>query len=304
MAAGQGWTSTHRNLLAAFAGLLGVAACGDSSTTPEDPSIALSSATVVLQAPAAREAQTAELAITNGGGGTLGSPTIDLTYAVAQAEDWLAVDIDDPAAPSALSFRATPLVRPGTYEATVTVSESNGDSEETLLATAGRPANTLLDIDLVTGAASVIGTHGVPDLFSLEMHPPTQSLYGWRSAVPRGLQRIDRSSAAATQVGDPFGSLSALAWDSSRDTMWGIGANSGPAGGFLVEVDLSDGSYVVIGSTLLPGLRTVAGIARVSRPSSTCPAAGPARDCFSGPANTGTRCGGGTYNRATLVPQL
>lgn len=295
---------------AACALVFGVAACGDS-TTSESPTIVLSSGSVALQAPAAGDVQTAELSISNAGGGTLGSPTIDLTYATPQVEDWLTVEVDSPTSPSTLSFSATPPVRPGTYQATVAVSEANGDSEaevavtltvaarpllymidhgedrlrrmdpatltitevgplgldvrfgactwdpqsERLLATAGRPSNTLLEVDLVTGSASVIGTHGVDDLFSLEWHPPSQGLYGWKNSTPRALQRIDPSTAAATQIADPFGRVDALAWDSDRLAMVGFGTNVGPDGGSVFSVDLAAGTTTLV--TRMPSINNM-----------------------------------------------
>ena len=280
-----------------------LAGCGDSGTAPAEPSVVLGSASIALQAPAAGATQTSQLAITNGGGGSLGSLTVDVTYEVAQEEDWLEVALDSPSNPTSLSISATPPVRPGTYVAAVGVSEESGSSAEVrveftvsarpllylidqqgdmlrrldpvtmtmtdvgplgvefsfgdctwepgtgaLIATDGRPNNTLLEVSLSTGAATAIGTHSIDDLCALEAHSPSQSLVGSSRLVPRTLYRLDRASAEPTEIGEVGQRIAGLGWDTSRQVMIGSGSNVGPDGGSLFTIDLETGAPTLFGS--------------------------------------------------------
>lgn len=290
-------------LLTALCLFAALAGCGDSGTPPAEPSVMLGSASVALQAPAAGATQSSQLAITNGGGGALGSLTVDVTYEVAQEEDWLDVALDSPSNPTFLSIAATPPVRPGTYVATVGVSEESGSSAEVrveftvsarpllylidqqgdmlrrldpvtlamtevgplgvefsfgdctwdpateaLIATDGRSNNTLLEVSLSTGAATVIGTHAIDDLFALEAHSPSQSLVGASRLVPRTLYRLDRASAAPTAIGEVGQRIAGLGWDTSRQIMIGSASNVGPTGGSLFTIDLETGAPTLFGS--------------------------------------------------------
>jgi hypothetical protein len=119
---------------------------------------------------------------------------------------------------------------------------------ERLYATDGRGNNQLLTLDLSTGAATAVGTHGIVDLFSLAYHPPSQQFYAASRAVPRPVYRVSGLTAVATEVGSALRGVDGLAWDTQRNMMLAVSANSGPAGGFLTTMDLQTGATTMFGS--------------------------------------------------------
>ncbi len=56
----------------------------------------------------------------------------------------------------------------------------------------------LYSVDLVTGAATLIGSTGITSVFGLTYNPATGKLYGSRSTSANGLYEIDKSTGAAT----------------------------------------------------------------------------------------------------------
>jgi hypothetical protein len=92
---------------------------------------------------------------------------------------------------------------------------------------AGRSNNNLYRVNPATGASSLIGAHGIADMFALGYHPPSDALYGV-SIFTDMLYRLNPITGAATLVG-PTGApyISGLTWDSVRDEFVGIDAFSG-----------------------------------------------------------------------------
>jgi hypothetical protein len=80
----------------------------------------------------------------------------------------------------------------------------------------GRGARGLYRIDPVTGAATLVGIHGLSDLFSLAYHPPTNQLYGLDGSGD--LYRISTTTGAATRIGHSFNLfVDGLVFDSTRN---------------------------------------------------------------------------------------
>jgi hypothetical protein len=100
-------------------------------------------------------------------------------------------------------------------------------------AVAGR---SLYRVNLTTGAATLIGVHGIPNMLALAYHPPTNQLYGIATAQP-SLYKINTATGEATPV-DTMGGMQVegLAWDSKRNVMIACTVD-----GVFHAVDLSTG---------------------------------------------------------------
>lgn len=123
---------------------------------------------------------------------------------------------------------------------------------QTLYATDGRGRNALLTLDLATGAATTVGIHGTDDVFSLEYYAPAQSFYAVSRIVaelPRPVFLFSPLTAFAVEVGSAGRSISAIAWDPSRETMLALSANVGADGGWLSTMDLQTGFTTIFTRT-------------------------------------------------------
>ena len=80
----------------------------------------------------------------------------------------------------------------------------------------GRGANSLYTVNLVTGAATVVGVHGITDMFALAWYPPTNTLYGM---APTALYTLNKTTGAATVVVSVSNSVNGMAWDTKRNQM-------------------------------------------------------------------------------------
>ncbi len=105
----------------------------------------------------------------------------------------------------------------------------------------GRPAEALYTVDLRTGAASLVGVHGVTDLFGLAVDPVTGEIYG-SGESPTGWYSLDPLTGAARLIGSPASAMDGLDYDATRGRFVGLAAG----GGDLVEVDPATGVSTVI----------------------------------------------------------
>jgi hypothetical protein len=97
----------------------------------------------------------------------------------------------------------------------------------------GRGVRGLYRVDLLTGAATLVGIHGRFDLFSLAYHPPTNQLYGLDGVGD--LYSISTTTGAATRIGhsiDTF--VDGLAFDSTRNQL--VALTAGASAFFAVDV--------------------------------------------------------------------
>ena len=117
-----------------------------------------------------------------------------------------------------------------------------GDSK--LYMTDGRGAKALYTVDVSTGAATLIGAHGIDDMFALGYHPPTDKLYG--IGGNGNLYTLDAATGAATLVG-PTGdtSFNGLVWDSTRSMFVGLTAGATA----LYSIDVATGAKTLLAST-------------------------------------------------------
>jgi Divergent InlB B-repeat domain len=87
---------------------------------------------------------------------------------------------------------------------------------------------SLYRVDLATGAASLVGVHGISNMLALAYHPPSNQLYGVATDGANNLYTINPATGAATRIG-PTGvqQVEGLAWDSRRNVMVALSAVTG-----------------------------------------------------------------------------
>lgn len=108
----------------------------------------------------------------------------------------------------------------------------------------GRGNNSLYTVNLDTGAATLVGAHGIDDLFGLTYDSSTGTLYATTRFRSESLYTIDQTTGASTLVGgiSPAPGLDGLAYDTNRDRL--VGLYSGP--GDLYEVNRANGSTTLL----------------------------------------------------------
>ena len=104
-----------------------------------------------------------------------------------------------------------------------------------------RPNRRLHSINTSTGAATLLGEHGVEDLFGAGYHIPSGTLYA-SGETPRGWYRMNTSTATAVFLGEPDASLTDIAWDPIRETFVGYEGLSGK----LYSISLGTGDTTLI----------------------------------------------------------
>lgn len=118
-------------------------------------------------------------------------------------------------------------------------------SSHTLYMIDGRGLAGLYTVDLLTGAATLVGVHGVYDLFGLAWDPTTDTLYAGAAGFGSGLYRLDQATGAATAIGYPGVGLDALTWDSARGQL--LGLTAGPGDLRLVDRATGAAPYITSG---------------------------------------------------------
>lgn len=106
---------------------------------------------------------------------------------------------------------------------------------QTLWMVDGRAANGLFTVDRASGAATLVGIHGVSDMFGLGYDPSTGRLYGGQRHFGNGFHVFDTATGAATLIGNAAHTLDSLAYDTQRNIMVGLAAGGGDM--FLVDPD-------------------------------------------------------------------
>ncbi|MEO7736271.1 MAG: hypothetical protein ABIY55_35260, partial [Kofleriaceae bacterium] len=81
----------------------------------------------------------------------------------------------------------------------------------------------LYRVNLQTGAATLVGLHGITNLLALAYHPPTNQFYAVAREAGENLYRLDPATGAATLVGPTnISQIEGLAWDSRRNVMMAL----------------------------------------------------------------------------------
>ncbi|GAB5453255.1 MAG: hypothetical protein Hals2KO_35830 [Halioglobus sp.] len=101
----------------------------------------------------------------------------------------------------------------------------------TLYMAGGRMDNNLYALNQQTGAATLVGNHGMESLFGLAFDSRGNVLYGASQGIfgtgPDNLVALNTVSGAATVVGDMGRAIDGLAYDSKRDELVGIEPGAG-----------------------------------------------------------------------------
>lgn len=113
---------------------------------------------------------------------------------------------------------------------------------QTMWAVPGRGNNSLYTIDIESGAATLVGSHGVNDLFGLEWDPSTQTLYASQFSGGRSFYRLNTSTGAATLIGVMNRGIGGLAYDSMRDILVGVEDGAGD----LWEIERESGAQTLL----------------------------------------------------------
>jgi Divergent InlB B-repeat domain len=115
----------------------------------------------------------------------------------------------------------------------------------------GRGAKALYTLNTQTGAATLVGVHGITDVFALGYYPPGDALYGvgicasTSCASGYGLYKFNVTTGAATLVGNAA-YTNGLAWDSKRSLMMSITSS----GGFNT-INVGTGAVTSVGGSVL-----------------------------------------------------
>jgi len=116
-------------------------------------------------------------------------------------------------------------------------------NSDTLYMVGGRGNNNLYTVDRTTGAATLVGSHGLTDLFGLAYDSQNNVLYGGQYSGGRGFYSLNTNTGAATVI-DPAleQGLGGLAYDSTNDRL--VGLHDG--GGDLYVVDRANGDLTLL----------------------------------------------------------
>ncbi|MBC7976888.1 MAG: hypothetical protein H7138_18080 [Myxococcales bacterium] len=98
-------------------------------------------------------------------------------------------------------------------------------ADATLYMIDGQGARGLYRVNLQTGAATLVGLHGITNMLALAYHPPSGQLYGVATDAGNNLYTLSTVTGAATLIG-PTGAqqVEGLAWDSQRNVMIALSA--------------------------------------------------------------------------------
>lgn len=105
----------------------------------------------------------------------------------------------------------------------------------------GRPLEALYTVNINTGAASLVGIHGIEDLFGLAHDPTTNTLYG-SGESPTGFYSMSMMTGAPTLIGDPLHAADGLTYDSTRDQIVALAGG----GGELYSIDRMTGGVTIL----------------------------------------------------------
>jgi len=116
-------------------------------------------------------------------------------------------------------------------------------NSDTLYMVGGRGNNNLYTVDQTTGAATLVGSHGLTDLFGLGYDSLNNVLYGGQYTGGSGLYSLNTSTGAATVI-DPAleRGLGGLAYDSTNDRLVGLADGLGD----LYVIDRANGDLTLL----------------------------------------------------------
>jgi hypothetical protein len=123
-------------------------------------------------------------------------------------------------------------------------------ANSTLYMVENRPTTNLYRVNLTTGAATLIGPHGIADVRAIGYHPPTDALYGVSAAGD--FYRFDLNTGAPTFIGATGAgeSIDGLAFEDASGRFVAAGANL--SGSHVFEINVATGAATQLANT--PGI--------------------------------------------------
>ena len=116
-------------------------------------------------------------------------------------------------------------------------------NSDTLYMVGGRGNNNLYTVDRTTGAATLVGSHGLTDLFGLGYDSQTNILYGSQYSGGSGFYSLNTTTGAAAVI-DPALEIGigGLAYDSNNDRLIGLADGAGD----LYVLDRANGDLTLL----------------------------------------------------------
>lgn len=108
----------------------------------------------------------------------------------------------------------------------------------------GRNNNTIYTVNYTTGAATLLGTHGITDVFGLAFDSSNNVLYG--STTQNTVYSFSQVDGSATLIGTTGSNIGGLAYDSAQDRLIGIATG----GAVIYEINRSTGAATILQSSL------------------------------------------------------
>ena len=97
-------------------------------------------------------------------------------------------------------------------------------ANQTLYMIDGRGSQSLYTVNTTTGAATLVGAHGLTDLFALAFDSSTNKMYAEQFTSPAILEQMNLTTGAATSIGVGIAGtrIGAMAYDSKTDQLIGL----------------------------------------------------------------------------------
>ncbi len=115
-------------------------------------------------------------------------------------------------------------------------------NSDTLYMIDGRGAESLYTVDRNTGAATLVGAHGVTDLFGLAYDSSNDVLYATQFSGGTGFYSLDIDTGVATFIGDMGRGIGGLSYNPNTDQLVGVR----PGFGDLYEIDRATGATTLL----------------------------------------------------------
>lgn len=114
---------------------------------------------------------------------------------------------------------------------------------DTLYMAGGRDNNSLYTVNQNTGAATLIGNHGIQDLFAIAFDTTNNVLYGTQFSRGQGFYTLNTSNGSATTINNQMlNGIGGLTYNHTLDEL--IGMNDGP--GDIFSIDRANGAQTLI----------------------------------------------------------
>ncbi|MBU2877876.1 PEP-CTERM sorting domain-containing protein [Aliiglaciecola lipolytica] len=116
-------------------------------------------------------------------------------------------------------------------------------SSDTVYMVGGRNNNNLYTVNQTSGAATLIGSHGISDLFAIAFDTTTNTLFGTQFSNGSGLFSLNTSNGSATTINAAMGiGIGGLTYNHVTDDL--VGMNDGA--GDIYSIDRTNGSQSLI----------------------------------------------------------